>query len=102
MIDPALLRPGRFDMLLEFSPPDETQRAEIFKIHLRGKPAADDVDPKTLARMTEGATGADIMRICESAALLALTDYIGKGKNADSSEPKMIRMIDFQNAIESR
>lgn len=76
IVDPALLRPGRFNLLLEFKAPDLVSRIEIFKIHVAGKPLAEDVDLQELAELTEGYTGADIMEICHKAAMEALTEYI--------------------------
>jgi transitional endoplasmic reticulum ATPase len=96
IVDPALLRPGRFDMLLEFTPPDFKGRVEIFGIHLSGRPLADDVDMYKLAGMTEGRTGADIMEICRQASLEALSGYIKKsGTNSSHRETIVIRLGDF-------
>ncbi|HHO57232.1 MAG TPA: AAA family ATPase, partial [Thermoplasmatales archaeon] len=64
IIDPALLRPGRFDRLIYIPPPDKKAREEIFKIHTRKKPLAKDVSIKELAEKTEGYTGADIAAVC--------------------------------------
>ncbi|HIQ13182.1 MAG TPA: AAA family ATPase [Thermoprotei archaeon] len=71
-IDPALRRPGRFDREIEIRIPDEKGRYEIFKIHTRGMPLADDVNIKKLASITHGYTGADIQAICREAAMKAL------------------------------
>ncbi|MGC9097128.1 MAG: ATP-binding protein, partial [Infirmifilum sp.] len=60
IIDPALLRPGRFDRLIYVPPPDEKARLEIFKVHTKRMPLAEDVDLAELAKRTEGYTGADI------------------------------------------
>lgn len=76
IVDPALLRPGRFDMLLELKKPNIREREEIFKIYLKGRPIDDDVDIGLLAEKTEGYTGADIMELCRNAALEALSSYI--------------------------
>jgi transitional endoplasmic reticulum ATPase len=76
MIDPALLRPGRIDLLLEMPIPDEKVRLEIFKIHTAGKPVDDDVDLSKLAQITEGYVGADIEFICRRASILAIRDFI--------------------------
>ena len=76
MIDTALLRPGRFDFLLELPPPDQKSRFEIFKIHTRGKPLAQDVDLKLLARETDGEVGADIEAICAKASMLAIREFL--------------------------
>src|SRR5437763_1040920 len=70
-LDPALLRPGRFDRQIFVSPPDVTGRERIFGVHSRNKPLADDVDLKLLARQTSGLTGADLANICNEAAIFA-------------------------------
>uniref|UniRef100_A0A5B7BLR3 AAA+ ATPase domain-containing protein n=1 Tax=Davidia involucrata TaxID=16924 RepID=A0A5B7BLR3_DAVIN len=74
-IDPALLRPGRFDRLLYVGPPNEKDRRDIFSIHLRKIPCA-DVCIKELALLTEGCTGADISLICREAALAAIEESL--------------------------
>lgn len=76
LVDVALLRPGRLDRLVYIPPPNASSRAQIFAIHLRGKPLADDVDIEQLAKETEGYVGADIEAICREAAMLALRDFI--------------------------
>lgn len=76
LIDPALLRSGRFDLLFELPVPDEKTRAEIFKIHTRNKPLQEDVDLKKLAKETEGRTGSDIEFVCRKASMLAVREYI--------------------------
>ncbi len=79
MIDPALLRPGRFDLHLEFPYPDREARLEILKIHFAGKPVAPEVDLKLLQEQTEGFSGAEIANLCRRAALLAVRDIIKQG-----------------------
>ncbi len=76
MIDPALLRPGRFDLIVELQYPNEVERQAIFKVHLRDRPLAPEITVEELARLTEGRSGADIEAICRRAALLALRDWI--------------------------
>lgn len=76
-IDHALLRPGRFDRLLDVQPPDESDREDIFQIHLRNMPCSPDVNTKDLANLTEGYTGADIKLICREAAIAALEESLG-------------------------
>ena len=71
VLDPALLRPGRFDRQIVIGIPDITGREEIFKVHSRNKPLAEGVDPKVLARRTPGFTPADIENMLNEAALLA-------------------------------
>jgi len=70
-LDPALLRPGRFDRQIFVSPPDVSGRERILHVHSRNKPVAGDVDFKLLARQTAGLTGADLSNICNEAAIYA-------------------------------
>ena len=72
IVDPAILRPGRFDRLIYVPEPDEEGRYQIFKIHTKKMPLAKDVDLKYLARMTRGYSGADIKALCREAAMIAL------------------------------
>lgn len=74
ILDPALLRPGRFDRLIEVPLPDEEGRKEILKIHTKDMSLADDVDISSLAKMTEGSSGADIKAICTEAGMFAIRD----------------------------
>ena len=76
IIDPALLRAGRFDFLMELPVPDEETRLEIFEVHTRGKPLASDVDLKALAGGTESLVGADIESVCRKASLVAIREFI--------------------------
>ena len=76
LIDPALLRPGRFDLVVELEYPDEEERRAIFAVHTRGKAIAPDVTVEELASLTPGRSGADIEAICRRAALLALREWI--------------------------
>ncbi len=74
ILDPALLRPGRFDKLIEVPLPDEKGRYEIFKIHSRKMKLASDVDLWEMALKTKGATGADIKAICMEAGMNAIRE----------------------------
>ena len=91
ILDPALLRPGRFDRIIYVPPPDKEARYEIFKIHTRKMPLASDVDLWELAEITEGYTGADIEAVCIEAALNAAREDI----NA-----KLVRREHFMQALE--
>lgn len=71
ILDPALLRPGRFDRQVIVGRPDLRGREAILKVHARNKPLADDVDLKTIAKKTPGFTGADLNNLLNEAALLA-------------------------------
>ncbi|XP_058222705.1 calmodulin-interacting protein 111 isoform X1 [Rhododendron vialii] len=75
-IDPALLRPGRFDRVLYVGPPSASDREDIFRIHLRKMPCAPDVCVEELATLSEGSTGADISLICREAALAAIEESL--------------------------
>ncbi|MGN6251511.1 MAG: ATP-dependent zinc metalloprotease FtsH, partial [Marmoricola sp.] len=70
ILDPALLRPGRFDRQIAVDPPDLNGRLQILKVHARGKPVAPDVDLASVARRTPGFTGADLANVLNEAALL--------------------------------
>ena len=74
MLDPAILRPGRFDRLIEVPKPDEAGREIIFKIHTRNMNVADDVDFDELADMADDASGADIKAVCTEAGMFAIRD----------------------------
>ena len=71
VLDPALLRPGRFDRQVVVPNPDITGREKIVKVHMRDVPLSDDVDPKVIARGTPGFSGADLANLVNEAALLA-------------------------------
>ena len=89
IIDPALLRPGRFDKLLYVPPPDLEARKEILKIHTRNKPLAEDVDLDEIAERTEGYTGADLAAVCNTAVMLAIREHIMKNKSPEEAERKV-------------
>ena len=76
LIDTALLRPGRFDLVVELGFPNEDERRAIFFIHTKGRPLAPDITMEELASLTEGRSGADIEAICRRAGLLALREWI--------------------------
>ena len=76
LIDPALMRPGRFDMIVELEYPTEEERRAIFAVHTRGRPLAPEITMEELATLTPGRSGADIEAICRRASLLALREWI--------------------------
>jgi len=86
IIDPALLRPGRFDKLIYVPPPDKNARKEIFNIHLRNTPLLDDVDLDYLAEKTEGYTGADIAGVCSTAKMLAVREFLERYRNDEEAK----------------
>ena len=89
ILDPALMRPGRFDRQIYVNIPDVKGREEIFKVHARNKPLATDVNFKSLARLTSGFTGADIENLLNEAAILAARE-----------NHKLINMHDISEAID--
>jgi cell division protease FtsH len=89
VLDPALLRPGRFDRRVVVDNPDARGREAILRVHLRGKPLADDVNVESLARRSPGFSGADLANLINEAALLA----------ARRDQTK-IYMTDFENSID--
>ena len=91
MIDPGLLRPGRFDKILSTRLPDEKSRESIFAIHTRNMPLADNIKIKELAKRTENYAGADIEAVCRESALIALRKNI---------ETRKVAMENFEEAIE--
>ena len=88
ILDPALMRPGRFDRQIYVNVPDVKGREEIFKVHSRNKPLASDVNFKSLARLTVGFTGADIENVLNESAILAARD-----------NRKLITMKDISEAV---
>jgi len=88
IIDSALLRPGRFDRLLFVPPPDLEARKQIFKIHTRKTPLAEDVNLDELARKTDGYTGADIASLANTGVMLALREHISKAKDPEDAKKR--------------
>lgn len=104
IMDPALLRPGRFDAVVEIPRPDERERLEILAVHTRGKPLAEDVCLATVAARTNGLTGADLGAICQRAALHAIRDVIAKppaprGQGAEPVLSVLIQSRHFEAAL---
>lgn len=85
LVDPALLRPGRFDFIVDFPLPNREARLEIFRVHTRNMPLAADVDLETLAVDSEGLTGADIEAVCQRAAIERLREFIAAGVGGTDS-----------------
>ena len=103
IIDPALLRPGRFDRLLYVPPPDKQSRVHVLKIHTKKKPLANDVKIDVLADQTEGYTGADIAALASAAVMLALREHVAKYKDPKEAERTKeelkIHMNHFEEAM---
>ncbi|WP_327052434.1 proteasome-activating nucleotidase Pan1 [Halomicrococcus gelatinilyticus] len=93
MLDRAILRPGRFDRLIEVPTPDVEGREQIYRIHTRDMNVADDVDYEQLARESEEASGADVKAICTEAGMFAIRD--------DRTEIRMQDFLDAKEKIEN-
>jgi transitional endoplasmic reticulum ATPase len=91
MLDPALLRPGRFDRIITTTIPDRESRLKIFEIHTRNMPLAKDVNLKKLTEKTDSYVGADVEALCREAAIVALREDM---------ETKEVKMEHFEKALE--
>ena len=104
IVDPALLRPGRFDRLLSVPVPDLDARKDILKIHLEKKPLADDVKIAVLAEKTEGYSGADLAALANTTSMLVIKEHITKSKTLEKAKENLkglkITMKDFEKTLE--
>ena len=91
IIDPAILRPGRFDRLIYDPSPDHATRYQILKLHTQGMPLAHDVDLDQLATQTQSYSGADLEAVCREAGLVSLRKNI---------ETKEVTLEDFRDGLE--
>ena len=92
LVDPALLRAGRFDRHIFIAPPDLETRKEILKIHTRKKPLAPDVDLDEIARRTDRYTGAELATVCNEAAMLAIREVATQIPTLDEATLKKVRI----------
>ena len=103
IMDPALLRPGRFDVIIDIPPPNAETRLEIYRIGMRDKPMADDVDLEALVKLSGELSGAEVMAVCQKAALEAIREAIN-GKSSLSEDPLVgvtIRQLHLQSALKT-
>ena len=101
IVDEALLRPGRFDRIIEVGNPDSKGRKHIFEIHTKKKPLANDVDIKKLVEITDGFSGAEIAAIANRAALVALKRYVaGKSQNIKEIKITQQDLIDAVDKVQ--
>ncbi len=104
LIDTALLRQGRLDRHIEVPEPDKEAREKIFEIHTKGKPLADDVDLKELAKKTDGYVGSDIQGITKEASMIALREKIKTNMTREEVEEEIkdikIKMKHFEKAMD--
>ncbi len=104
MVDPALLRPGRIERHILIPAPDEESRKEIFKIHTRGMPLAEDVNLEELAKRTDGYSGADIEALCREAGMLAIRDKLSGNLSKEEvkrvAKELKVKNVHFERAME--
>jgi len=86
IIDPALLRPGRFDRMVEIGMPNQEARLDILKIHTAKRPLAEDVDLVAISKRTDGYSGADLASVCNEAVMLAIREYVLAGRPQEDEE----------------
>jgi transitional endoplasmic reticulum ATPase len=92
LVDPALLRPGRFDRHIYIPPPDLATRKAILRIHTGKKPLAADVELDDLAKRTDKYTGAELAAVCNEASMLAMREYATKAKSVDEETLKQVKI----------
>ncbi|WP_213460234.1 AAA family ATPase [Thiocapsa sp.] len=106
MLDPAILRPGRFDQVIRIPLPDDESRQEIFKVHLRGKPLGEAIDVDALVKDSAGFSGAEVSAVCNRAALAAVRRAVssldGPPDSARTEHIEVrIEMSDLTDALSS-
>jgi transitional endoplasmic reticulum ATPase len=99
MVDPALLSPGRFDLVVELPVPNRDTRRAIFAVHTQGKPLAPEVDLDALADLTEGLAGGDIASICRRATMQAIRDHVEH--TSGSAQAVLLAPGHFRHALEA-
>jgi transitional endoplasmic reticulum ATPase len=103
MVDPALLRAGRFDKLLFIPPPDKAARYQMLQIHARGKPIPSEISIDRLADITDGFSGADIASVMNTAMSLVLQEFVGRFPKPEDAnkhvEEARVEMRHFEEAI---
>jgi len=99
LIDTALLRPGRFDLVIELDYPDQSERSTIFGIHTKDRPVDHEISIEELARLTEGRNGADIEAICRRGSLLAMREWIAPRLNMQHVEVIEATEDDFSSTV---
>jgi transitional endoplasmic reticulum ATPase len=99
LVDPALLRPGRFDLLLQVPPPDERARLEILRVHTRGKPLDDSVNLEAVAQ--HELLGAEIEALCRKASMLAIAEFLQRKNRQPELDISQLVLSDshFQAAL---
>jgi len=102
LLDPAMLRPGRFDRLVKIGAPDLEARKQILRVHMKEKPLASNVEIDEIARKTDGYTGADLSAVVNEAIMLTIRKIVAKGKDlkSDSLKKEKIPMECFVEALQ--
>ncbi len=103
IVDPALLRAGRFDKLVQVPLPDKAARKEVLKIHLKAIPTAKDVDPDKIVDMTDGLSGADLAQLANTAVSIVLQEFISKYPKPEDAkkhvDDAIVKMDAFTDAL---
>ncbi len=103
MIDPALLRPGRFDKIIYVPNPDIKTREKILELNVQGKPIGNDLNLKRISELTDGFSGADVAAVVNTAISLVLHEYIGKYPNPEEASKHTmeahVNMRHFEDAV---
>src|SRR5512145_2788029 len=103
MIDPALLRPGRFDKIIYVPNPDVKTREKILELNVQGKPISNDLNLKRISELTDGFSGADVAAVVNTAISLVLHEYIGKYPNPEEASKHTmeasVTMRHFEDAV---
>jgi transitional endoplasmic reticulum ATPase len=103
MIDPALLRPGRFDKIIYVPNPDIKTREKILELNIQGKPINNDLNLKRIAELTDGFSGADVAAVVNTAISLVLHEYIAKYPNPEEASKHTmeasVAMRNFEDAV---
>jgi transitional endoplasmic reticulum ATPase len=103
MIDPALLRPGRFDKIIYVPNPDIKTREKILELNVQGKPISNDLNLKRISELTDGFSGADVAAVVNTAISLVLHEYIGKYPNPEEASKHTmeasVTMHHFEDAV---
>ena len=100
ILDPALLRPGRFDIKLEIPPPDEASRHSIFAIGLKGKPQGPDISIAELAAAADGFSGAEVRAVCTQAAWASIREVLASATDRGETPRVLVTMEHLRAALE--
>jgi SpoVK/Ycf46/Vps4 family AAA+-type ATPase len=100
MLDPALLRPGRFDRVIAIAAPTDEERLAILRVHARGRPFAPDIVLADIARRTDGLSGAELEQLLRDAGLQAVREAVARGGTA--TRPLTIDSTHLSTALQAR